>query len=107
MIELGLKKKGSDSNIGGMVISMERVLMFVQAGCPFCRQAFQMIEQLKKEDPAYETVAIKVVDEKGEPELAALYDYWYVPTFFVDGVKRHEGVPTLEKIRKALRAALK
>ena len=39
-------------------------------------------------------------------ELADSLDYWYVPTYFVDGVKLLEGVPTKEKVEAVLRAAL-
>jgi murein tripeptide amidase MpaA len=35
-------------------------------------------------------------------ELADKYDYWYVPCFFADGVKLHEGASTKEKIRAVL-----
>ncbi len=34
------------------------------------------------------------VDESVETALADSLDYYYVPTFYVDGVKRMEGVPS-------------
>lgn len=49
---------------------------------------------------------IRRVDESVETALADSLDYYYVPTFYVDGVKRMEGVPSKEKVRAVLDAAL-
>ena len=53
---------------------MKPVKLFYQERCPFCKKALRYIEELKEE----------------HPELADQYDYYYVPTFYVDGVKVHE-----------------
>lgn len=53
---------------------MKPVKLFYQERCPFCKKALRYIEELKEE----------------QPELADQYDYYYVPTFYVDGVKVHE-----------------
>ena len=71
-------------------------LMMIQESCPYCRQALQIMEDLKKENPAYSQI----------PDFAETLDYWYVPTYFVNGIKLHEGVPTQEKIRAVFEAAL-
>ena len=54
----------------------------------------------------YGAVPIRRVDESVETALADSLDYYYVPTFYVDGVKRMEGVPSKEKVRAVLDAAL-
>ena len=46
------------------------------------------------------------LDESVEAAFADSLDYYYVPTFYVDGQKRMEGVPSLEKVRAVLDEAL-
>lgn len=65
-----------------------------------------MMDQLRKQHPEYEKVQIEVIGESKEPEKTEGYDYWYVPTFFVDGRKILEGVPTLEKVEQVFQEAL-
>ncbi len=85
---------------------MKHVQMMILASCPHCRKAFALIDELKQANPAYRQVEIEVIDEEQEPQRAAGFDYWYVPTFYVDGQKIHEGVPSREAIENALKAAL-
>lgn len=82
------------------------VKMMVLDGCPHCRNAFRMIEELKQEHPEYQNVDIEVIEEQREEEKTRGYDYWYVPTFFVDDVKIHEGVPTKDKVEAAFKEAI-
>lgn len=82
------------------------VKMMVLDSCPYCRQALQMLDELKAECSAYRAVNIEVIEESREPEKTEGYDYWYVPTFFVDGVKILEGVPTKELVERVLQKAL-
>jgi len=86
---------------------MKPVFMFVTAWCPYCKMAFSIIENLKKTNPEYENIEIKVIDEEREPEIANQYDYYLVPTFYVDGVKLHEGVPSKDIIRRVFDEACK
>ena len=80
--------------------------MMMLSGCPHCKRANAMIDELISENPKYAEIAIKRVDEEEEKEFAASLDYYYVPTFYVDGQKLHEGVPTKEKIQAVLDAEL-
>jgi len=82
------------------------VKMMILDTCPYCRRAFEMMDQLRKQHPEYEKVQIEVIGESKEPEKTEGYDYWYVPTFFVDGRKILEGVPTLEKVEQVFQEAL-
>ena len=66
---------------------MKKVLMMIQESCPYCRQALRMMDELKEERPEYKAVEVKIVDENREKALADSLDYWYVPTYFVDGVR--------------------
>lgn len=85
---------------------MKKITMFVMQGCPYCRRAFEFMDRLKSEKPVYKTVEIHVIDENEQPEIANQYDYYYVPTFYVDGNKLHEGVPDYKKVKDVFEAAL-
>lgn len=85
---------------------MKNVLMMILDDCPYCRQAFSLMEELKAEHPEYADIPIDIQDEQVNTQLAKSLDYWYVPCFFVDGAKIHEGVPTKEKIQRVFEAAL-
>ena len=75
-------------------------------GCPYCRQAFELVEQLKSQYPELASIEIETIEEKEHPEIADALDYYYVPTYYVDDRKLHEGVPNEESILRVLRAAL-
>ena len=85
---------------------MKDILMMVLSDCPYCHQADRMIAQLTAENPAYENLTIRRVDEAVETDFANSLDYYYVPTFYVEGEKLMEGVPTLEKVKAVLDRAL-
>lgn len=86
---------------------MKDVLMMVLKDCPYCHQALELMDELKKEHPEYKDVNVRIADEEKESDLAETLDYYYVPCYFVDGVKVHEGVPTKEKVQAVYEAALK
>ncbi len=86
---------------------MREILMMLLPGCPHCRRANKMIEELTAENPAYGAIPIRRVDESAEPVFADSLDYYYVPTFYVAGEKLMEGVPTKEAVRSVLDRALK
>lgn len=84
---------------------MKQVKLFYQEHCPFCKKAFQYIDELKKEYPEFAEIQMELIDELEEPELADQYDYYYVPTFYVDGEKVHEaGIykPEMEKLLRQI-----
>ena len=85
---------------------MKKVQMMILEDCPYCRQAFTIMEHLKQENPEFSQVEITITDEAKDPEFANSLDYYYVPTFFVDGQKIHEGIPTESNIKKVYEAAL-
>jgi thioredoxin 1 len=85
---------------------MNTVYMFVTSWCPYCKQAFSWMEELTKDNPKYSEVDIKIIDEESEPETAKKYNYYYVPTYFVNEVKFHEGVPSKEIIKNLYEKAL-
>lgn len=84
---------------------MKEVLMMMLPDCPYCHQADKLLSQLQAEE-RYHDIPIRRVDESVDTALADSLDYYYVPTFYVDGKKLMEGMPTLEKVRAVLDAAL-
>ena len=86
---------------------MKKVKVFYMEGCPHCRKAFRIIDDLKAKNPEYSNIDMEYIDEKKDVKAANAHDYYYVPTFYVDGVKLHEGVPTEEKVERVLREAIK
>lgn len=84
---------------------MKDITMFMKADCPFCKEAFDYMEELYKKDPSYREIKVTVIDEVKEEELAAKYDYYYVPTFYVGDVKAHEGMITLEDVERVFSEA--
>ena len=93
-------------------MSVKKVLAFYLEGCPYCRQARKALEELSAGNEAYSSVKIDWVEENQHPEISAQYDYYRVPTFFVDGVKVYEAHPgeqydeCRENVKKVLEAAL-
>lgn len=81
---------------------MKKVKAFYLENCPHCRRAFKMIEELKTKNPKYSEVDIEYIDESVHVQIANAHDYYFVPTFYVDGIKVHEGVPTMDKIEDVL-----
>ena len=65
------------------------------------------MDELMAENPAYRPLSIDIVDEVEQPEYAEQFDYYYVPTYYVDGKKVHEGVATKQIVRRVFDAALK
>jgi len=86
---------------------MRKVTIYYLENCPHCRKAFNMIEELKSNNPEYSKVKIDLIEESKNIQAASAQDYYYVPAFFVDDVKLHEGVPSMEIIRAVLEKAVK
>ena len=85
---------------------MKRIQLFYLKNCPFCKKAFSYIEAAKAAHPELQGLEIELIEESEEPEVADRYDYYYVPTFYIDGVKVHEGGIYPEEMEPLLRKAL-
>ena len=84
----------------------KEIELFYLPSCPYCKQALQWLEELKREDQRYSSVQVKLIDERMQKELADSRDYYLVPTFFVGGKKVHEGVASKPIVARALDLAL-
>jgi len=85
---------------------MKEITFFMMDVCPYCVKAQKWLDELYQEHPEYKKIPMKVIDERKQPDIANQFDYYLVPTFYVDGVKLHEGVATKEKVEYVLKQAL-
>lgn len=77
-----------------------KLKLFYLPGCPHCKLALKYMDQLRAENPAFKDIEIEMIDESRERALANSYDYWYVPCFYVEKSKLHEGHAELADIRR-------
>ena len=66
---------------------MKELKVFILKGCPYCQIALRALDKAMFKD-----VNVIVIDERENPEIAEEYDYYYVPAFYLDGVKIPAGV---------------
>ncbi|HIT70202.1 MAG TPA: glutaredoxin [Candidatus Aphodomonas merdavium] len=87
---------------------MKKILYFMLQGCPYCRQADNVLEELYAQQPEYRQVPVERVDEQREKARANAYDYWYVPCMWVGDQKIYEATPgeTREQARQNILRAL-
>lgn len=84
---------------------MKHITLFYLEKCPFCKKAMAAIDELKKQD-RYKDIEIEMIEESKQPEVADKYDYYYVPTFYIDGRKVHEGGIFPDEVKAVLEQAL-
>ena len=68
----------------------KKILLFSRDDCGYCAKAHKAIAELKAENPAYGTLSLREVEETREPEFIEKFDYYAVPTLYLDGVKKFE-----------------
>ncbi|MDR2138911.1 MAG: thioredoxin family protein [Tannerella sp.] len=83
----------------------KHIKLFYLKNCPFCRQAFGFIDELKRQE-SYGNIEIELIEESEQSAIADGYDYYYVPAFYVNGEKRLEGAVTREQVEAVFREAL-
>lgn len=79
--------------------------MFMLKNCPHCQRAIKIMDQLMLKEE-FKNIEIKMIDEQKHSDIADRYDYYYVPTYYIDDKKVHEGVPTKEKLQLVLEQAI-
>lgn len=72
---------------------MSKTILFHLSDCPYCHNARRALEELCEENPEYREIHIDWIEESENPDISAQYDYYYVPTVFVDGRKAYEAHP--------------
>ena len=86
---------------------MKKVTMFMMETCPHCKRALRWMEELYAENAGYKSIEIEQIDETKLPDVAAKYDYYYVPAYYVGDEKLHEGAASLDIVRRVFDAALR
>ena len=86
---------------------MKSVKLFHLTHCPYCVKAKEAIRELCEEDPKYKSIPLEYINEEEHPELAAQFDYYYVPTIFYGEEILYEAQPgqKYEEIREHIRKA--
>ncbi len=85
---------------------MKNVKLFYLKHCPFCKKAIRYIDELKAQYAELASVEIDMIEESEQPDVADKFDYYYVPTFYVDGEKVHEGGIYPEEVEAILRKVI-
>lgn len=70
------------------------LILFEYPGCPYCRQAERIMDELISEHPEYGKMEIKIIDEVEHSEIADQYNYYYTPCFFQGKKKLYEADPS-------------
>ena len=73
-----------------MIMSTKKVTAFYIEGCPYCRQAKEALKELSSGNAEYSSVPFEWIEENQHPEISEKYDYYFVPSMFVDGKKIYE-----------------
>ena len=74
-----------------------KILSLEMAGCPYCRQAKEIINELKEEHPEYSELYFDWKDENKNQDLVSNLDYYYVPSFYCGDTKLYEAAPRRDR----------
>lgn len=85
---------------------MKEVLLFIMRSCPHCKKALAYQQELFEQYPAFLKAPLCIVDENEEADFASRYAYYYVPTYYVDGKKMHEGPVSKEDVKAVFESAM-
>lgn len=95
------KRLTQNKNKGGRIMEL---LFIYMDGCPYCKLAGEVLEDLYAGHPEYKKIPLVKVNENREPEKLKGRNYYYVPTFFYGEEKIYEAQPGdgREKMEKIL-----
>lgn len=84
----------------------KKITYFYLPGCPYCANANKAIEELIQENPAYGNIEIERINEQDPPAGISGYQYYYVPSMFIDKEKIYEANPAqgYDDIKESVRA---
>ena len=83
---------------------MKKIQLFYLEYCPHCRKTRADLNELLKEEQ-YSGLHIEMIEESVHKDLADQYDYYYVPCFYVDGIKVKEGALSRKDVEEVLMMA--
>lgn len=85
---------------------MKVITLFYLEGCPYCHRAFQYMQELCEENPAYAKIPVKRVEENEQRALANSYDYYYVPCYYIGTEKLAEGAIDKKGVEAVFKQAM-
>lgn len=88
---------------------MKKITAFLLTGCPYCRNGRKAYEELCTEHQEYGEIPVDWIYEDEQPDVADRYDYYHVPSLFIDDEKLYECEPGegYEQIREHFDRVLK
>ena len=84
---------------------MREITLFILKSCPHCHLALSFQRELLDSHPDWAEIPVRVVDEAAEADYANTFDYYYVPCYYVDGQKVHEGHAERADVERVFRLA--
>lgn len=86
---------------------MREIEIFYLTGCPYCQNAQKAVAELLREEPAYDALTLRWIEETQQAALADSRDYYRVPSLFYAGDKLYECSPLhgYEAIKAHLKTA--
>jgi len=69
---------------------MKKITAFYLENCPYCRQAREALKELADENENYSKISIEWIEETQHPEISEKFDYYYVPSMFIENKKIYE-----------------
>lgn len=85
---------------------MKKFEIFYLENCPYCRKAFKYIDELKSQFPQFKKIEMTIIEESRQKQTADARDYYYVPTFYVDGKKVFEGACDKKDVENILKSVI-
>jgi len=76
----------------------DKLKLFILSNCPYCVEVLGLIKTLKSEVEKYKDIEITIIDEQKDSAMAAKFDYYYVPSFYLGQTKLHEGAAAKNKV---------
>lgn len=86
---------------------MKELTLFYLENCPYCKRARAYMQELRDENPEYNAIPVKMVEEREQKQLADSFDYYYVPCFYIGGQKIAEGSIDKDGVRQVFDEALR
>ena len=80
---------------------MKKIQLFYLEHCPHCVKARNDLKELLK-DERFCGLDIEMIEESVQKDVADQYDYYYVPCFYVNGIKVKEGALLKKDVEEVL-----
>ncbi|MGI6664957.1 MAG: thioredoxin family protein [Christensenellaceae bacterium] len=85
---------------------MKEIKLFILKNCPYCKAVLQYQKELFAENPAFAEIPLRIIEESEEAAYADSFDYYFVPTYYIEEEKVHEGAATKEIVKSIFERAL-